>query len=159
MSEDGLTYKISGLSEMQRELEGLNEKIQKRCARRCVRAGAKVTLEAILARVPVLSGFLRDHFKITTHVDRSDPTSAWAHVGPTTERYPAHVVRKLKKLLGDAMPYAPKTASLVLRFLEFGTSHATGKHPMSVGFETSKDAALQAMLAQLQADIQDAIQE
>ena len=157
---DELEVKITGLSELEERLKQLPSKLGKRIVRRCLRAGANVIRQAMIDRAPKRTGFLAEHFSIKTKLGRHDEISGQAFVGPNTMQYPQEEAKRVMKMLFDKVKTTARvSAANVARWLEFGTRKMSGKHFMTIAYETSKQEALDKMLEELRDGIADVISE
>jgi len=97
MADDGLDIQISGLDELQAQLDDLGTKAAERCIRKALRAGAAIEQAAIVERAPVKvgdGGILPENAlrnDIVVKVKREDDDSLSAVVGP--DKFTAHVAR------------------------------------------------------------------
>ena len=80
MSDEIVT--ISGLDELQRNLENLAEKVQGEVVTKAARAGANVVKKAVAAAAPRHSGFLADHISVSVKKQRGEAGAATALVFP-----------------------------------------------------------------------------
>lgn len=138
-----VTVKITGLEELQKKLLDQLPNKAKSAMRSALRDGAKVIQEAIVQEAPKDSGFLSEHIDVRTRVKGSGLTGS-AFVGPNSkEVYPQNE----KSLPGKKS--RPKPASVVARFLEFGTATHSANAFMTRAFESTKQNAIDAVLDRL----------
>ena len=148
-ADDYITVNVQGLDNLQKKLEELPEKLAKKDLRAAARAGANVIKKATMALIPVETGFEQSHIDVRTRM-RSDSLAITAWIGPNSK-----IVRpeRIGKENRKGKPWRQWPASMVARFMEFGTSrHA--KHPVfTQGFETSKEKAVEAVVEKLKSSL------
>lgn len=133
-----VTSTVKGLDELQSKLEELPQKVAKRGLRGALKAGANIFKNAFVANAPKDSGFLSEHFDVKTRM-RSDSLAGSAFIGPNSRAlYP-----------NRKSSWAGRTALLVMRWLEFGTSERPKNPVMTSGFESHKQEALDAVIVEL----------
>jgi phage protein, HK97 gp10 family len=157
-----VTVKIHGLDELQKKLQEQLPKDAKRAMRIALSAGAGDIKRAMQAAAPEEqssenSGFLKSHINVKTRIHKND-LAGTAFIGPSTAAYPGREGKRgrvrFKTVTGKIVDFVSNragevTAARVARFLEFGTSKM-GKHAfMTQAFESSKDTALQHIIAKL----------
>lgn len=143
MSDEFVTFEIKGLQELQTKLEGLEAKVARKGIRQALRAGANVIRTAMAANAPKDSGFLEEHIDIKTRL-KSDYLAGSAFIGPNG------------KIVYPRKPGWPsRTAALVARWLEFGTSRMSKKPFMTQAFDTRKEEALEAITEKLRDALND----
>lgn len=97
MPDDGISYEIQGLSDVQKMLDDLTTKAADRCIRKALKAGAEIEQAAIVERAPVkdtTGGMLPDgalKSDIVIKIKRDDDGVLNAVVGP--DKLTAHVAR------------------------------------------------------------------
>jgi HK97 gp10 family phage protein len=134
---DDFTVEIKGLDQLQAALEELPEKVAKRGLRQSLRAGGSVIKDGMISGAPQESGFLSEHIDVKTRL-RADELAGSAFIGPNG------------KMVYPRKPgWPPRTAALVARWLEFGTSRIAKKPFMTQAFETRKQDALDAIVSKL----------
>ena len=134
-----VTVKITGLSELQDKLEALDEKIAKTGIRNSLKAGAEYLLSRIVANAPQLSGFMASHFDVKYRLRSDGVLAGSAFIGPNSNAlYP-----------GRKDTWASRTALLVARWLEFGTSKRAKNPFITQAFESAKDGVLAEMVDDL----------
>lgn len=140
-----VTVRISGLSELQSALEKLPQKVAKKDLRAALKAGANVIRKAQAALAPEETGFEESHIDIRTRL-RGDELAGTAWIGPNNK-----IVRpeRIGKVGRKGKPWRQWTAMMVARFLEFGTTRHSKKPFLTQGFETSKSAAVDAIVQKL----------
>lgn len=150
MAED-FTFEITGLDEVQAKLESLKEKVALKGVRNALKAGALVVLNACVALAPHATGFLAEHFNIKISV-RQDALAGSAFIGPNAKAvYPRKLIGPQKK---DERTFT-RTAEMIARWLEFGTSKMAKKPFMTQALESTTAAATDAMVSSLRATIEE----
>src|SRR6266536_339955 len=127
---DFVTVNVAGLSDVQKALSELPQKVAKKNLRAALRAGGNVLKNAMVQGAPKDSGFLSEHISVGTRL-RSDELAGRALVGPNG-----------KKVYPRNPKWPARTAALVARWLEFGTSKMAKKPFVTVAFETQKQNAV-----------------
>ncbi len=148
---DNVTVNITGLEDLQRKLEEIAHNVAKRGVRQALRAGALPVREAMAAGAPKESGFLSEDIDIRTRMEK-DELAGEAFIGPNSKAvYPTgEAARELARKLGQRFVQgAARTAALVARFLEFGTTRMAKRPFMTQAWETSKQSALDAIIQKL----------
>jgi HK97 gp10 family phage protein len=95
MSDDIFTFKITGLDELQKNLEALPKALKDKIIRKALNAGADIVLDEMERNCPVEDtpgaipppGFLKDHIKKSVSAKGSG-VSGHAVIGPTDDTYP-----------------------------------------------------------------------
>jgi HK97 gp10 family phage protein len=126
---NAFTVKVTGLDVVERRLKGLGPDISKKVLRNSVAAGARVVRKAAEGRVPVDTGTLKRSLYIKQIREESNPSKQTYYVGSR------HGKKYQKKGL-DAY-YFP--------FVEFGTEKMAARPFLRPAFESSKDAAANAI--------------
>lgn len=130
MSDDFVTVEVKGISELQSALEKLPPKVAKKDLRATLRAGGNVLRKAMVRNAPKDSGFLSEHVSVGTKL-RSDELAGVALIGPNS------------KIVYPRNPKWPaRTAALVARWAEFGTSKMAKKPFITQSLETTKQAVV-----------------
>ena len=133
-----VSVKVTGLAELQKNLEQIPPKIAKGVLRRGLAAGARVFQNEMKIRAARATGFLIEHIAIRVRA-RGDDLQGIALVGPTKSDYPRRNAERGGK--GRTI-----SAATVARFLEFGTSKMKARPFIRQSFETKKNAALDAFV-------------
>jgi HK97 gp10 family phage protein len=162
MAEEIVSFEIKGLREIQQALEERLPKEVRLAMRIALSAGGGTIKNSMQDAAPVEvdgqdSGFLRDNIKVKT-VIRNGGLTGVAIVGATDAAYPGREGSKgrvtLKTATGKVVSFISNkagqvTAAMVARWLEFGTSKMS-PHPFCTrAWESSKQAALDRMIAKL----------
>lgn len=162
MAQEIVEFKMVGLKELQEALEEKLPKDARLAMRIALSAGGGTVRDAMVDNAPVEvngenSGFLRDHLKVKT-VIKNGGLTGYAIIGATTDPYPGREGSQgrvsFKTALGRSVSFISKTAgqvtaAMVAKFLELGTSRMS-KHPfMTQAWESSKQQALDRMIAKL----------
>lgn len=144
---DWVECEVKGLDELQKKLEGMQTKMAKRGIRQALRAGAEVIRAAMVMMAPKDTGFLAEHFGVKASI-KQDELAGSAFIGPQGKMdYPALKGASGPLRLGQK---AKRVAvATVARFLEFGTRKMGAKPFMTRAFEGFKDAAQEAIIAEL----------
>jgi HK97 gp10 family phage protein len=138
-----VTVEVKGLRELQDKLEALPTKLARRGIRQALRAGADVIRSAMVANAPKDSGFLEEHIDVKTRL-KSDLLAGSAFIGPNGKQvYPRNP------------KWPARTAALIAKWLEFGTSRMSKKPFMTQAFETRKEDALEAITEKLRDALND----
>ncbi len=155
-------FEIKGLAELQKKLEEELPKDARRAMRIALSAGGGTVRDAMKEDAPVEadgenSGFLRDHLKVKTIV-RNGGLTGIAIVGATTDPYPGRegtqgrvsFKTRTGKLVSFVSSVAGQvTASKVAQWLELGTSRMSAHPFITRAWESSRQAALDRMIAKL----------
>ncbi len=123
-----IEVEIQGLSELQDALEALPDKVGNKICKQALTEGAKVVQTNIKATCPTNTGLLADEIKYTVRKQRGEDLAFTAKIGPTN-----------KVIHGN------RTASLIARWLEFGTYKMAKRPFMTAGWEVAKSYVLYAM--------------
>ncbi len=140
---NSVEIKITGLEQIQTKLQEELPAKAKAGLRSALRDGAKLLQAAIVQNAPKDSGFLSEHIDVRTRVRGSGLTGS-AFVGPSSKAvYPVDEGGLGKKKA------RPKPASVIAKFLEFGT-RTHGANPfLSRAFEATKSSAIDAVVSRL----------
>jgi len=151
MANDYVTVEVKGLAELQTKLEALPEKLAKKSLRKAIRAGAAVFQNAMASLAPKETGFEAEHISIRTRLSH-DELAITAQVGPNNK-----VLRpeRIGKIGRKGKEWGQRSAALVARFLEFGTSRHGKKPFLSQAFESNKAEALEAITEKLREALKD----
>jgi HK97 gp10 family phage protein len=162
MAGDIVQFEMKGLKEIQEALEERLPKEARLAMRIALSAGGGTIKTAMQDGAPVevdgqYSGFLRDNIKVKT-VIRNGGLAGTAIVGATTAAYPGREGSKgrvtLKTATGKVVSFISNkagqvTAAMVARWLELGTSKMSAHPFLTRAWESSKQAALERMIAKL----------
>jgi HK97 gp10 family phage protein len=135
------TVKISGLDEVEKNLENFTQKVARKDVRHALIAGANVLKESAQANAPVLGkatpqrtpGELKESIDVFTHVDVSAGTVT-CKVGPGYDK------------TGKGGEQSPGVYG---KFVELGTSKAGAEPYLRPAFDTSGEAAVERTIAVL----------
>ena len=132
------SMKITGLSDLGRNLKALEEKVQGQVLRRAVEAGAQPVLESAKSNAPVDTGQLRDSLEITTSLKEG---TAVASVGTGEKDYQGETF------------YAS--------FVEYGHTTKQGKHVppkpfLRPAFDSNKERSMGIIVDELKRGIEQA---
>lgn len=153
--------RVEGLSELQKILDGLPDKLERNIVRSALRAGLKGMKAEVEARIPVRTGKLRQSVKLKTKLVKGKPNAA-VTVG-NKEAWYAHLVefgtggnyQGTGKTVGG--PYVIKAKNKKGLFVP-GASHPVMSvtHPgskaqpfMRPAFDAGNSAAIQAFVAKI----------
>lgn len=160
--EPVVTWKVSGLDELQKSLEQLSKNIGKNGVRKALNAGGEVIRDAIVELAPEDTGFMKEHFDKRVSM-RNDALAGSVFIGPAGKiDYPKGIVAKAefyalllgKKLSKKALNAIGRVSVMsVVRFFEFGTVKMTAKPFMTQGFEGSQHKAVDAVADSLRETI------
>jgi HK97 gp10 family phage protein len=139
---DEVTVNIKGLDELQRNLEELPDKLQTKAVRDAVKAGANVFKEEMVNRAPKDTGILAQHIDIKTRKQREAASAVTAFIGPNKKEV-------IHPQTGGKTAGLPRTANVIAKMLEFGTSRMPKKPFMTYAFEAGKGRALDAVIQKL----------
>jgi HK97 gp10 family phage protein len=133
-----VTTKITGLAELQTNLEALPEKMARTGLKNALRAGAAYVRSMMVANAPKETGFMAEHFDVKLRM-RGDALAGSAFIGPNSKAlYP-----------GRKSNWASRTARLVAGWLEFGTKDRPKNPFMTQAWEGSKEGALAEIIDDL----------
>jgi len=130
---DGVKMEVHGLKELERKLLEMSPKLAKNALRAAVAAGARVVAAEARKNVPVDSGTLRRSIYTKQIREESGDTQQTFYVG----------ARQGKK------EQAKKRDGWYFPFVEFGTEKMAARPFMRPAFESTKDAAVQAIKTRL----------
>jgi len=130
---DGVKMEVQGLKELERKLLEMSPKLAKNALRAAVAAGARVVAAEARKNVPVDSGTLRRSIYTKQIREESGDTQQTFYVG----------ARQGKK------EQAKKRDGWYFPFVEFGTEKMAARPFMRPAFESTKDAAVQAVKTKL----------
>src|SRR6185437_14642661 len=97
MPDDGFSVEMDGLAELETALEHVKDSA-KNALRRALRSSGGVLESAAQEKVQKDTGFLEEHIKITTRVDKAGMT---ATIGVKNEEYPNQGNRKWHRTAAD----------------------------------------------------------
>jgi HK97 gp10 family phage protein len=148
---DTVTCKITGLDELQKQLEAIPRDVAAKLLRKDLREAAEIGRAEMSLLAPKDSGLLSEHFNIKTKVLRQD-IAAIAYIGPdatidyplpdgTFKRLILNRAGKVKRAIGRI------SVVTVCRFLEFGTSKMAKRPFMTQAFESTKQKMLDKIIA------------
>jgi HK97 gp10 family phage protein len=153
---DAVTWKINGLSQLQKQLEEAQPKIARKVLRDGLDAGAEIMLNAVVEHAPEDTGFLKKHFNKKGRVKRRG-ISGSVLIGPDGKiDYPTasgimrFMVRHGKPFLGGRI-----SVLSVVRFLQFGTSRMSPKPFLTQAFDSKVHAATDAIVEKIEEGIQE----
>jgi len=130
---DGVKMEVHGLKELERKLLEMSPKLAKNALRAAVAAGARVVAAEARKNVPVDSGTLRRSIYTKQIREESGDTQQTFYVG----------ARQGKK------EQAKNRDGWYFPFVEFGTEKMAARPFMRPAFESTKDAAVQAIKTRL----------
>jgi hypothetical protein len=138
--------KVRGLEDLQKALEELPQKVAKKAVRSSLKEAAAIVKQYIVDFIRPNTGLMAESFVIRTRI-RKDELAGTAKIMPDGKaQYPKEHKRK-----GGATYF--RLVSTVVRFLEFGRH----KHPiMTMGWEASKNKALEAIVNGIREAVEDA---
>jgi HK97 gp10 family phage protein len=157
MADNPVTCKISGLDDLQKTLQEKLPADARKFVRIALSAGGGDVKRAMVANAPVEeggehAGFLAAHINVKTRLTRGE-LAGTAFIGPSTAVYPDRQGKPgTVKVAGKTFhsEHAGQvTAARVARFLEFGTSRMGKKPFMTQAWDSSKQTALDHIIAKL----------
>lgn len=144
----GITVKIEGLDQLQKNLERLPHNIAQRIIKGTLNEAARDMISACAEEAPKDSGFLSEHFVSKTTVTR-DELAATTIVGPASRvEYPRRVPKRGGK--GSTV----KVAS-VARFWEYGTHKLAANPFMSRAFMRVREGLLNKIIAGIRSALEE----
>jgi len=151
MSDQFFTVKISGLSEIQKKLEAMPQKVAKRAIRTALRKASIVVRDKIVSFAPWKTGFLAEHFNIKIRAFRNY-LAAVSHIGPNSKvYYPANPNAGKRGGKRKSMPVIA-----VAQFNEFGTVKMPAQPFVRPAFAATRDKALEIITDELRKAIEAA---
>jgi HK97 gp10 family phage protein len=146
-----IAVKVEGLAELQAKFDQTPKKLARAIMRRALTASAEVLRREMIDRVRRHTGFLAEHMGLKLRLAR-DELAGTASVGPLQDPYPfverpAETPSRSRKPV-HARQHKTITAATVARFLEFGTRKMPMFPFIRQSFESRKDAALDAFVAE-----------
>lgn len=148
---DFVTVKITGLSEIQKKLEQMPEKVAKRAIRSALKRAAGIVRQKIVDMAPRKTGFLSGHFDIKIRQFRGF-LAAVAHIGPNSKIYYPPNPRAGKR--GGKRKSMPVIA--VAQFHEFGTSRMPAHPFMRPAFTATREQMIEAISEELRKAVEEA---
>jgi HK97 gp10 family phage protein len=140
---------ISGLDELEKQLNDLLPKKARRAVHKGTDAGASIVQLAIEASDPVMTGFLRDHEVITTKTSNGEGTVV-AKIGPQAK---AGYIRFGRPDHGGRRHGSQHIASLYAMWNEFGTKHQPARPVMGPALENNQDRVINAFITAIQNEL------
>lgn len=138
---------ISGLDDLQHNLEQLNDKLANKTVRDAVREGGKIVRDEMVMLAPKDTGLLADHFDVKTRKVAGEAGAVSAFIGPNAKT----VIHPQAKGKTSGLP---RTASFISRLLEFGSAHQP-KHPfLTAAWEACKGRTLDRIIEVLRDKLQ-----
>lgn len=146
-----ITWKMTGLEELQKTMEEIPLKISRQVLRGTLKEAGEDLKEALVVAVPDstdrATGFLSEHFDVRIRV-KSNELEATAFVGPQGHMY---YPDRGEAKRGVSTGKFPKKGGLVpvasvARFLEFGTKKMRPHPFMSTTFEAKKESLLNKII-------------
>lgn len=160
MPDPGVTWKISGLDDLQKKFEELPRKVARQGLNKALNAGGEVIQDAIVAAAPEATGFMKQHFGRRIKL-RSGDLAGSVFVGPEgkIDYPPRQLMRVFKGLSKKAMNVLLKSGgriavASVVRFMEFGTSRMAKKPFMTQAAQNSSSSAVEAVVKSLKETIE-----
>ena len=143
-----LTFKMTGLAELQKKLEERPQRVIRKILRKALSAGGGIVRDMMAQMAPRgETGFLSANFDFKVRVAR-DNVSGTAFIGPKGKTYYPNVGSRDRGVStgkygkkGGALPVAS-----VARFLEFGTSKMPARPFMRPAFAASGRQALDKII-------------
>lgn len=149
-----IQIKVTGLSDLDRQLRAFGPKLAERGLRAMNYAGAKVILDAARAAAPVRTGLLRAN--IVT-IKRRSPRNAFTHsVALKSVRLTYGNTKLNKKLRRVGKKYTADGPAFYGKFIEFGSSKMEARPFLRPAFYNAVPAAVEAMKARLAKAVEDA---
>jgi len=144
-----VTVTISGLDELEKALEAIDDKLATKYVREAVREGGKVVKAEMVTMAPRgETGLLAEHFDVRTGKTKGEPRAVSAYIGPNSREI-------IHTQSGGKTSGLPRTAAFISRLLEFGSIRMP-KHPfLTAAWEACKGRALDRMLEVLRNRLQD----
>ena len=149
--EDGVTAEISGLEELEHQLNELLPNAAKTAVRRAARVGGAILEVAMEARAPELTGFLAQHFDETA---RTKDHSIVVKIGPVKDAGYFRAGQGSEGHLnfkGEA-----HMAEAYARFAELGTVHQAATPFMGPALDDKSDDVIEVFVTELQDEIEKA---
>lgn len=142
-----VTWKITGLDELQDRLAELPKTIASRVLRKTLRDAGESLKSAIVAAAPHHTGFLSEHFDVRVSV-KANELEATAFIGPEGRMYYPGVGEKERGVSTGKFPHKGGLVPVasVARFLEFGTRKMGAKPFMSTTFEEKKEGLINEII-------------
>lgn len=157
MANDGVTFNIKGLDQIQQALEEIPRNVAKKGLRAALRAGAVPMKNGMAEEAPKDTGFLSEHFGVRISVKGKEIAGS-AFIGPEGHvDYPdksGGYRDKINKKTGKASKVGRISVASVTRFLEFGTSKLTKNPFMTRAWEKLKNVSLEAIIAKLKSVVE-----
>jgi HK97 gp10 family phage protein len=133
-----ITVNISGLDDLQKALEAIDDKLATKVIRDAVRAGGQEVKAEMVTMAPKDTGWESEHIDVKTSKVKGEARAVSAFIGPNGK-----VVRPRD---GGKTQGLPRTASFLGLLQEFGSA-TRAKHPwLTASWEISKDRALDRII-------------
>jgi HK97 gp10 family phage protein len=155
MAEQFITVKITGLSEIQKKLEALPEKVAKKGIRSALLMAAEHIRKVIVAYAPKDTGWLSEHFNIKIRAFHGFLASI-AHVGPD-----AHASYPMSHGFGSrgGKRRTPPAVIAVAGFQEFGWirngKRIQAKPFMRPAFTAAREKATEIIIDELRRALEE----
>lgn len=127
--------KVEGLEELKRQIEGLNEKFQRRVLDQGVSAAARIIRNAASSKAPKDTGLLKRAIRIGKVRQLSFPGKSVYHV------FISPKVKGTRQKKGKSR----EIWAFYWRFLEFGTRKMAARPFLRPAFDENREQALKAM--------------
>lgn len=150
-----MTVKIEGLEQLKKALNQLPVEIQQRSLRSAVSAGAKVVVDAAIAKAPTDTGSLKKAIYRYRSRSQSGTGRETYYVGVRKGKKAYADTAKNRRLNRVGKKYTVQGEAYYWRFLEFGTAKMQARPFLRPAFEGSRTKILDVMKQRLGKSIQD----
>ena len=150
-----MTVKIEGLEQLKKALNQLPVEIQQRSLRSAVSAGAKVVVDAAIAKAPTDTGSLKKAIYRYRSRSASGTGRETYYVGVRKGKKAYADTARNRRLNRVGKKYTVQGEAYYWRFLEFGTAKMQARPFLRPAFEGSRTKILDVMKQRLGKSIQD----
>jgi HK97 gp10 family phage protein len=150
-----MTVKIEGLEQLKKALNQLPVEIQQRSLRSAVSAGAKVVVDAAIAKAPTDTGSLKKAIYRYRSRSQSGTGRETYYVGVRKGKKAYADTARNRRLNRVGKKYTVQGEAYYWRFLEFGTAKMQARPFLRPAFEGSRTKILDVMKQRLGKSIQD----
>jgi len=144
---DEITVTISGLDELQAQLEALDDKMARKATREAVREGGKVVQAEMVQQAPKDTGIMAEHIDVKTRGVSGEARAVSAFIGPNGKEI-------IHPQTGGSTAGLPRTAAFIAKLLEWGGVKMPKNPFLTAAWESSKNRALDAIIDMLKQRLQ-----
>ena len=152
---------VEGLDKLQKNLEALGRDVSQGILKKTLRKAGKFVATVLAAAAPRDTGFLSEHFdvKVRGTAKAKGAIAATAFIGPNGKAvHPPNPNAGTRAKRGGRKNPWPRTAAMIAKLLEWGTSKMAAEPFMASGFESSREQALDMITEDIAERIKEALE-